>query len=228
MALIHWWKLNEAPGSTTAVDSAGSANGTIQGSAVFTPNGKDGNGLFLSNSATAGVSLTTPVDLLSKNHLSFSFWFKRTALGTNMQFGKGSGGLETLGGGASGTEVYFVVGSSTGNAYGHVTQNDTNWHLWTMVYDGTLLGDSNRIKGFIDSVQQILTFDAGTPVPATTFPTTGTTFWIGNFDNNANQGVIDDCRIYNTSLSTAEVLGVFKSVYGYVKSQQGSLVSFGD
>jgi hypothetical protein len=38
--LIHWWKLDEAPGATTAVDSAGSANMTLGGTAAFTTSGK--------------------------------------------------------------------------------------------------------------------------------------------------------------------------------------------
>src|SRR5438309_678388 len=35
--LVHWWRLDEAPGSTTAVDSAGGTTLTKQGNPDFAP-----------------------------------------------------------------------------------------------------------------------------------------------------------------------------------------------
>src|SRR4029077_278075 len=71
---------------------------------------------------------------------------------------------------------YATVGSITTLVDGHFTSNDTSWHLYSAVYDGTQTGNSNRLKIYMDGVQQTLTIDGTVPA---TIPTISGDFFIG-------------------------------------------------
>ena len=75
--LIHWWKFDEAPGATTAVDTVGGANAPLSGTAAFTTSGYFNNGLNLPDDTTPkAATVTTPADMLGQSKLTESMWFK--------------------------------------------------------------------------------------------------------------------------------------------------------
>ena len=81
--LLHRWKFNEPPGSTTFTDSVGTINGTISGPATFTgsqlvmPAGNPppgGNGLPTTNSGWASFPPSTGFITGLPNEASFEIW----------------------------------------------------------------------------------------------------------------------------------------------------------
>jgi hypothetical protein len=82
------------------------------------------------------------------------------------------------------------------------------WEHWTMVFDGAQTGDGNRLKFYLNGVQQTLSFTGGA-IPATLYSNSAP-LRIGARDTNGNpsntwSGSIDDVRIYNRALTAAEV-----------------------
>jgi hypothetical protein len=108
--------------------------------------------------------------------------------------------------------AYFEVGNGE-NSYGYVSNNSTNWQYMVMVYDGTLSGNSNRLKAFINGVQQTLTF-SGT-IPATT-GTVDANLNVGAFlgNNNYTRGNISQVKIYNRALTSTEIQQNFNALRG--------------
>lgn len=64
-------------------------------------------------------------------------------------------------------KLYFIVANG-GDVNGNVVQNDGNWHHVAMVFDGTLTGNSNRLKGYVDGAGQTLSFFNTIPATAPT------------------------------------------------------------
>jgi len=213
--LIHWWKLDEAPGATTMMDSAGTANLTRDpGTATFVA-GKVGNALFLPADGTENDSyVATPPDVLGKTALTMSYWNRRSSL---------EGAIGQDSGGTSNTRisiapwddgnVYFSIGSGTSDDDGYFVLADTNWHLYTMVFDGTGAGNAERLHGYLDGVEQSLTFQ-GTIASETT--STATMFVVGDGLSNQTSfgGYYDDIRIYDRALTAQEVATIYATTGG--------------
>ena len=213
--LIHWWKLDEAPGATMMADSAGGANLTRDpGTATFVA-GKLGNALLLPADGTENNShVATPTDVLGQTALTLSYWNKRSSL---------EGAIGQDNGGTSNTRisiapwddgnVYFSIGSDTSDDDGYIVLTDTNWHLYTMVFDGTGVGNVGRLHGYLDGVEQTLTFQ-GTIASHTT--STATTFQVGDGLSNQTSfsGYYDDIRIYDRALTAAEVATLYSTTGG--------------
>ncbi len=213
--LIHWWKLDDTYGSGTAADSAGSATITMSGTSSFNNVAEYGSGaLYFPNDGTAKLNnVTTPADMLGKSAVTLSMWYKRAQAGSYLSVGQenlsNSGdeiSIEVFGDG----NVYYSL-SDGSQRYGSIVNNDTNWHLATLVFDGTLSGDSNRLKAYLDGVQQTLSWSNGGVPAVTTSNPFG--FYIGNLGSlgYTDSGRIDDVRVYNRALSATEVSNLFKA-----------------
>jgi len=217
--LIHYWSLDQAPGATLAVDSLGRANITLAGTAAFSNSSAVGSGaLNLPRDGTSKCSgVTTPADMLGQSQLTLSMWYKRACANCVVETGQELGD--------DGEEISIqawldgnLLGAIGGNgaeteSYAGVAQNDTNWHLATLVFDGTKTGDADRLKLYVDGVQRTLG-DFNHPVPAST-TTVAQTFYIGALDcgqvNDA--GSIDDVRVYSRALSATEVSNLYRATH---------------
>lgn len=107
---------------------------------------------------------------------------------------------------------YQYVGGGEGH-YANVTATPLIVHA---VYDGTLVGDANRLKVYESNVQQVLTF--GAAIPASISGTGDLT--VGAFDDVPNfpfNGRFYEIIIYNRALTTAEQL----LIYNYLKNKFG-------
>ena len=217
--LIHYWNLDQAPGSTTAVDSIGGANVTLAGTAEFSTSSEIGSGaLSLPPDGTSKCSgITTPADMLGQSQLTLSMWYKRACVGCAVETGQelGDDGEDIAIQASFDGNLYVGIGGNGASteSYASITQNDTDWHLATLVFDGTLTGDANRLKLYLDGVQQTLgSFNRQVPASTTTV---AQTFYIGATDcgqmNDA--GSIDDVRVYNRALSATEVSNLYKATY---------------
>ncbi|OGZ60429.1 MAG: hypothetical protein A3B96_01445 [Candidatus Spechtbacteria bacterium RIFCSPHIGHO2_02_FULL_43_15b] len=101
-------------------------------------------------------------------------------------------------------DAAFLLASG---AYGYTTGDIIStgiWQYWTAVFNGSLSGNSNRAKFYLNGVEQSLTF-VGT-IPATTL-TNAYNVLIGNVQASTvnMDGKIDEVRIYSRALSAAEV-----------------------
>ena len=203
-------------GSTTWTDLSGNKNsGTLtngptfnsvnQGSIVF-----DGTNDVVTGSLPSGISGTQTC--------TQGCWFKRTTISSFSAF------------------VGFGTNSSTANrfviqvwndgiiylafdtaAWGNFTSNDTNWHNIQVVFNGTLTGNSNRLKVYFDGVETALSFTGTIPTSVGT-PTGG--YRVGQTFTDINSygsSSIASVQIYNRALSAQEV----NQNYNALKSRFG-------
>jgi hypothetical protein len=196
------YNFNEGSGTTLFDRSGNGRNGTISGTPTWTT-GKNGQTIDFDGS-NDNVALGTLLPIQGVNKLTLSAWMKRNSAYEKVEIGKQvSGGSNTVA-----LEfwddglLYFGLSPSSAYAGGYVSLNDTAWHHVTMVFDGTQSTNATRLKGYVDGVQQTLTFD-GTVPTLTTTNTTG--FNIGVLAGAYTGGLIDDVRVYTRALSTTEV-----------------------
>ncbi|MDB4780191.1 LamG domain-containing protein [Planctomycetota bacterium] len=112
--------------------------------------------------------------------------------------------------GTSSGAVYFTVDSDTGGSgYGATPSglSNSNWAHLVLVFDGSGSGDSGRLKGYINGVEQTLSY-TGT-IPATT-AAPNRAFRIGDQHvGNGLIGNISNAAVWNTPLSASQALTLF-------------------
>ena len=213
---------NSYPGTgTTWTDLTGnSRNGTLingvgfsslnSGSLTF-----DGTNDYVN---VAGLSTV----LSNVQNFSYNAWFKANVTSGNYT-------LFSFGGESNnfGNDVLVIIGNNAiaaqinngGDGSGFISFTSTNWNNIQVVYDGSLSGNSNRLKIYLNGVLQTLSFSSGYTVPAFT-SNTGLTSNIGRYTANNLlffNGNISTTSIYTISLTQAQVTQNFnaiKSRYG--------------
>ena len=116
--------------------------------------------------------------------------------------------------------VVYVNSGTTVNGLRTPSTNtgtvDSNWHMYTYVYDGTQSTNTNRIKFYIDKSPQTMSVDTGT-IPTSLASTTGEAPYLGAFYNTANtpniyqfsQSSFDDFAIFNDALTSTQVANIY-------------------
>jgi len=109
----------------------------------------------------------------------------------------------------SSSTLIFVVGNGSGANGRILGALDLNtWHHIAMVFDGTQTGNSNRLRAYIDGVQQTLDF-LGTTIPSVT-NNNAAELLIGKATSLGNiPAQIDEVRIWTTA-RTCEEINYFK------------------
>lgn len=211
--LVHHWKLDETTvtAGSTIVDSIGGANGTVTGTLNSVP-GKNGSAILLNADNEFIGNIGTLDALTNKTQFTLSAWVKRNSAGSRMAIGDYS--TTTAASAYLGTfddgMMYWGVGNSgTGiDDEASYANNDTNWHMMTLVYNGTLSGNSNRLRIYLDGVN-IGSPTYGGTIPATSYAS-GLPFFIGTYGTPIySRGTIDDVRIYNRPLSATDVAALY-------------------
>jgi len=104
-------------------------------------------------------------------------------------------------------EVAVFLSDASNTHWGYTTNgaHGTNsWEHWVFVYNGSLSGNSNRLKVYKNGATQSLTF-FGT-IPASITGHSGSPYsYIGGGWN----GRIDDVRIYTRALTATEVMNLY-------------------
>lgn len=221
---VSYWPMNEISGSGIK-DVASGNDGTATGTTV----GQIGKiGLCRKFNSTSDVIDCSDSALADgSSALTVSIWAFQDALALNSALitkwdyqTQGSWAIQT--GFSSNTQLQFFIpptlvddGSNGRGTTPLGSWTSGVWHHVVGVFDGTLTGDANRMKVYIDTVQQTLTFFLGS-VPATMNDSTAHVRignWGGTLNNRGWNGGLDDARIYNRPLSQQEVNQLY--TFGY-------------
>jgi len=117
----------------------------------------------------------------------------------------------------------WIFGVGTGsNGYvsmrtsGTSTIDDNQWHLWTLVYDGTQSSNTTKVVLYKDNAAQTIANDSGGTI-ATSLPSgTGDEPHIGAlYINNAvsqySDASFDDFAIFNDALTSTQIANIYYS-----------------
>lgn len=147
--------------------------------------------------------LMTGLDLVPA--FTISLWLKFDNLsGVQRIAGQRFGGNNIISLATVGDEVYPSIDGAYGATIGANLIAST-WYHMTMVFDGNLIGNENRLKLYIDGVQESLLPFVGT-IPATT-KANPTPFYLGDdgFFQDYYGGLIDEVCILNRAATPAEI-----------------------
>lgn len=203
--LIAHWSFDQSSGTVLTDDSGNGRSGTFSGTPTWMA-GRLNNALAFDGSDNVALGNITQINGASK--LTLATWMKRTSAGSKVLVGKQATNqdvaIEAYGDG----RIYFQM-SKGSDTYGYLTLNDTAWHHIALVFDGTLSGNANRLKAYVDGVQKTLTFK-GTVSTSTT--TNTTPFNIGKMSGEYSNGQVDDTWLYTRALNQAEVQDLMQPI----------------
>jgi prepilin-type N-terminal cleavage/methylation domain-containing protein len=197
----------------SALDTSGYGNnGTVTGATLTTDRKGQSNKAYSFNGSTNYITMGNPAVLRITGAITLAGWVKINDTANNHQlFGRGqslsgNGNFGYAVGYYSVTNrIYWDMYSATARSYIHsntVTITDTNWHFIVATWDGTT--GTNGQKLYIDGALA----NQGTSA-ISAIGTPSYTFDIGRSSSGAAwtyfTGSIDDVRVYNGALTTAEI-----------------------
>lgn len=194
--LVGWWKFDEGTG-TKATDASGLGHaGTLVGSPTWT-NGKLGKGLSFNGDSVQQVTMPT-FDASASNLKSASYWIYPTSVGSSAAI------------------------LSTSNLYHMTGAGGTNGNLATIFPDdvkkqcSSLLSTNSWQFVYLDFVNDKI-YKNGVDCTTTLVvswthdPFTGLIVGHSYASYPAPTGKLDDLRVYNRTLSDAEITALYKS-----------------
>ena len=209
-SLVGYWPLDEGSG-TVAYDGSGNGNngnwsGTTSGTSGYYSPGLNGGWAGNFNTSN-GITNSSPSSALTVNNFSISLWILPTAIPVG-----GWAGLVLKETGTWPSFYSISVDPTTGSTYGSIMANGGNrdspgydmvlgvWQFVTYVHNNTVGTDCFYENGaLVGCSGQALTPDIGAG-----------TFDIGGA-NIGFTGLMNDIRIYNRALSSAEVMALYNA-----------------
>jgi len=199
---ILFYSFNESSGNSI-VDLTGKYNGSISSASMRISSGKKGNALFFNGSNYANSS---SIDLSGQNQISVSMWVSDMSLSSGPALVLGGYWFSTV----QITPLNSWTGFYAGNTGFGVSQNlnDGKWHQLIITYTN---GSSKGIaKSYIDGVLKM------------TYPTSSKNLIVNSnerlvlgkrwpWNDMPYRGAVDEVRVYNVTLSDAEVSQMFGS-----------------
>ena len=213
--LVVYWPLNNNANPATATAALGTAytgtitNGTYVSSNQATDTTGCGKALTISSSGRITTGNVTQLNSASKFTLEALFKYDATVSSytTIMRKSTSLSDRIMVHIGPSNNSIHLVVANGS-NSYGVTGANAVSpgtWYHLAAVFDGTQTGDANRLKLYINGVQQALSFSA-TPIPAGTSSTNTAPFIAGGEPSCCYlNGTIDEVRVWNTALSASTI-----------------------
>jgi hypothetical protein len=113
--------------------------------------------------------------------------------------------------------LYYTIGTGGGLAYGFQSgagPTASAWNHIVQVFDGTQTGNSNRLKGFLNGLQQTLSY-AGAAVPANTVNDPDIEdFTINRFQaaSSFGNGSYAEIGVWQEALTAAEIASLAKGM----------------
>lgn len=203
--LVALWHLNEAGG--TIIDASSSGLDSISESATtsYQEVGVLNGALGFDSASSEYIDFGDISAVENLSAITISVWMKRSSLSAPVLIGRQDGGgfnsiaIEVYSDGY----VYFGLGDELGIPdYGRVRSDDTEWHHYVLVFDGTQAGDSLRLKGYIDGEEQTLEYNGTIPTTTRNSPSP---FYIGRISGDYSDGWVDEVIIWSRPLDSAEV-----------------------
>ncbi len=214
--LVGWWKMDEAPGATTLVDSSGYGRNATLGTGASIIDGPFGKAVLFDGSADAWAEFANPSTL---TNFTLSAWVKVTSFtnsypkmfqlgGCYYQFNTANPGRFGLGIGTSpradwmsnGTDPFIAETGKWLHTAVVIKRNYTNATAWiaqpTFFINGVRCGTLQTPKNYSPEA-------AG-----------GTYGYLGNTGpggTRAFDGAMDDVRIYDQVLSDREILDIYQN-----------------
>ena len=161
--------------------------------------------------------------------MSASFGFKQTDLGTLRTFigmwtYSTDGEFTINSGNASAEDMTILIATSAGDIgtgcqmdFNDVNMTAGSWFHVVVVFDGSLTGNANRLKVWVNNVAKTLTVGGGA-VPATLLDG-GATLFLGKFGGILNRfynGAMDLVGLWNRALTAGEVATLYSGGAGLV------------
>lgn len=221
--LVSWWKLDEASGQRN--DSHGT-NHLTDVNTVTQIAGKVGNAAQFTAGNSENLTVADNASFAFTTAFSLCFWIRMPTLATNHCFaGKWTfqtdGGWAIQSGNTASTSITAYIATSAADAstgcrmgYNNVLVADT-WHHVAMVYDGTLTGNANRLKVYVDGVSKAQTVVLGA-VPAS-LQSDGAALNFGRWGGALTRyltGYMDEVGLWSRALTSAEVTFLHNSGNG--------------
>jgi hypothetical protein len=226
--LVGYYEFDDAPGSSAAADSSGNGNpGALIGYLDYTAcwvtgltNGAlsfnaDTNALTVDLVAIPAVGTPAPpmLDFYSSQALTLAAWVKGTLPQTN------GGAIIAKGTGNGGEQYVLDVGASSGTTYRFYVR-DTNGLAWVLNTSVSPNGAWQHLSATFDATNGIMDFYVnGQLVNLTVAPASLNTnsheVSIGNRQsalaayNLPFSGAIDDVRLFNRALTSADVAALY-------------------
>jgi hypothetical protein len=202
---VGWWKLDEGTGSTTADSSGNAATGALTNSPTWAT-GRVGPYALTFNGTTNYVNIPNiagSLDNLQLTTMTISAWIKPSGTG-----GSGAGRIFEKGGWflsmatVSSSPVVRLTCQDTGGSRNSTAITLNTWTHVAATWDG--VGPGSGMHLYINGVLADGTSSAGTGAPASDVGSAS----IGNRASDQARGFpgsIDEVRIYNRTLSAAQI-----------------------
>ena len=158
-------------------------NANKSGNASVKPNWRsniqNGYGIIRFNGSSESLNINPITFMQSQSAFTMFVVAKATSL---------SGNRALVGTNTSGYRIYFngtnyQIATASGTGTSSVAGDTTNFHIFTVIFDGTATGNANRLKFRYDEQDQSLNFGATTVGTATN--ASATHFYIGVDDTNS-------------------------------------------
>ncbi len=206
----YYPRLDAGAAATDQFTADGSQDGTLQNGASRV----DSSGLAYSFSDATSQHVSASQIFAGSSKVTLAFWGRKSATGKVMICSIGS---------ETGNSRFHISWFSDGNVYctaengsvagGFVAESYTlAWRHFCVVYDGSLSGNSNRLKFYLNGTQKTLSF-FGT-VPSTAI--VGTAVGVGRGGGVFADGLVDDFLVYSGIAFDATNVG-------YLASQRGAI-----
>ncbi|HBG26270.1 MAG: hypothetical protein A2Y10_13400 [Planctomycetes bacterium GWF2_41_51] len=193
---------------TTTIDSANGHDGTLENGAVINETTGEIDGSAQLDGINDHINIPDYNGILAKGARTCSAWVKTSQAGTILSWGDpitGNNWRFTI------QDSFGLVGQkggpcikvgAAGYSAGIADVRDNNWHHVAAVLPSVLTPYTTHINYYVDGIKKTLIAS-----PAAINTASGHNVKIGTY-NNADyfNGLIDDIRIYNRSLSDAEIV----------------------
>ncbi len=217
--LVGWWKFDEGSG-TTASDSAGSHNGSLQGSPQWTI-GKIGGGIDF-NGVSGYIEIADDDSLTPSSEITIAFWlYNRGGKDAGIfKYAACAGGPGSPGRSrayniilrSATSLLQFTIFSAVDvydNLYSDNTIETNGWHHIATTFD------QGQAKIYVDGVPNGSKTMSVSSIMNDDNPLIFGGYWnyceTGTFAQRLN-GILDDVRIYNKALSSEEINEIYREI----------------
>jgi hypothetical protein len=205
ITLVHHWDLNDSS-TSTALDSAGSANATIVNNAS-PATGKISGGYSF---AAASSQYMTISDATNPTAYTYSVWIKPTTVSAQgiwvrtSSNGPGTSYSHSIRITSAGKAQHYTYdGDDDQTVTGTTTLQAGNWYMITVT-----AANGGQTKLYVNGAEE------GTPASVGTMWTGGDRYYLGSSTAGTYgyfNGVMDDFRYYDGALSATDILNLYNT-----------------